>query len=529
MKPFVKLFEKLDQTTKTNARIDALVTYIEEADEQDLLWAIALLSGKRPKRAIKTSSIKELVLELADIPEWLYDESYQVVGDMAETIALLLPDQASTSDNTLSQWMQAIIESGSFEEADKKHFVKASWMSLNRKERFVFNKLIGGSFRIGVSQKTMVKALAIHTGMQENELAHRLMGNWSPTTTTYHQLIHEENNADNSKPYPFYLAYPVEDIEALDVNPEAWQAERKWDGIRGQIIKRNDQIFIWSRGEELVTDKFPEFESLKNKLPNGTVIDGELLPFKDGKPLTFHELQRRIGRKTVGKKLLSEVPVVLFSYDLLELDHEDLREKPLAERRHELERMVAKVDDPVLHISATLKYQTYEDLFKMREDSRSHFAEGLMLKRKDSTYKVGRKRGDWWKWKVDPLVIDAVLIYAMKGHGRRANLYTDYTFAVWKGKELVPFTKAYSGLTDEEFRKVDRFVKANVIEKFGPVRSVKPELVFEIAFEGIAKSTRHKSGISLRFPRMSRWRTDKKTEEANTLADLEEMLSIYGN
>ncbi len=529
MRDFVGLFEKLDQTTKTNDRIEALTEYIQDASEEDLIWAIALLSGKRPRRPVKSSLIKELVLESANISEWLFDESYQVVGDMSETISLLLPEPSKSSDSSLAEWMKEITSLAEKDDPTKKDFVRNAWESLNRRERFVFNKLIGGSFRIGVSQKTMVKALSRHTTKPESELSHRLMGNWSPHEISYNELIHSDHDTDISKPYPFYLAYQVNDVEALDLNPEDWQVERKWDGIRGQLIKRADQLFVWSRGEELVTDKYPEFEIIREKIPNGIAIDGELLPFRDGHPLTFHELQRRIGRKTVGKKLLQEVPVVLQSYDLLEYEGEDVRSWPLTERRKMLEEIVDTVGHPTLRISEIIPFRDLGTLSEIRSVSREHFAEGLMLKRKASTYRVGRKRGDWWKWKVDPLVIDAVLIYAMKGHGRRANLYTDYTFAVWNGDELVPFTKAYSGLTDEEFRKVDRFVKTNVVEKFGPVRSVKPELVFEIAFEGIARSSRHKSGIALRFPRMNRWRTDKKVEEANTLADLEGLLAVYGS
>ena len=529
MKEFTLLFEKLDQTTKTNDRIQALVTYLSQAADEDKLWAIALLSGKRPKRRVNSTKMKEWSAEAAGIPYWLFEESYQVVGDMAETISLVLPFEEGHNDQTLNDWMCAIAEVGDQDEEGKKHFLLQSWKSQSRKERMIFNKLIGGSFRVGVSQKTIVRALAQFTGKEENELAHRLMGNWSPGTHTYHSLIEQDNQgADLSKPYPFYLAYQLDEKVSFHANPQEWFAERKWDGIRGQLIKRGGELFVWTRGEELVTEKYPELTELNNTLPDGVAIDGEILPFRDGKPLSFNELQRRIGRKTVSKKLLNEVPVVLIAYDLMEHESKDVRPLPLEERRLLLERLVKKSGHPNLHISSLVAFEDLEDLTKSRSESRQHFAEGLMLKRRNSPYQVGRKRGDWWKWKVDPLVIDAVMIYAMRGHGRRANLYTDYTFAVWKGPELVPFTKAYSGLTDEEFRQVDRFVKANIIEKFGPVRSVKPELVFEIAFEGIAKSSRHKSGISLRFPRMSRWRKDKRPEEANTLQDLEDMLKAFG-
>ncbi len=531
MKDFALLFQELDQTTKTNERIAALVRYLTHATDEDKLWTIALLSGNRPKRKVNSTRMKEWVAELADIPMWLFEESYHVVGDLAETISLLLPHE-SVGDaplKSLTEWIQAIIMVGERPEEEKKAFVLKAWRELNRDEVFVFNKLIGGSFRVGVSQKNMVKALAKFTGKNENELAHRIMGKWSPDDHTFHELILADNeNADISRPYPFYLAYQLDEKADFNAKPDEWFAERKWDGIRGQVIKRNDETFVWTRGEELVTDKYPELALLNEVLPNGVALDGEIIGFANGQILSFNHLQKRIGRKTLSKKLLQEIPVKLLAYDLMEFERVDIRSQPLEQRRSKLEKLVSDASHPNLLLSDLLQFSDLEELTKLRENARAHLSEGLMLKRKNSTYKVGRKRGDWWKWKVDPLVIDAVLIYAMRGHGRRANLYTDYTFAVWNEDQLVPFTKAYSGLTDEEFRQVDRFVKANIIEKFGPVRSVTPTLVFEIAFEGIAESSRHKSGIALRFPRMSRWRKDKKPEEANTLEDLNEMLRMYG-
>ncbi len=529
MKKVALLFTQLDQTTKTNAKVDALAQYFAQADEQDRLWTIAILSHRRPKRTVKTSQLREWAAELSALPQWLFEDSYHVVGDLAETIALVLPKPSSSSTQNFTYWINFIKSLADLEEEEKAKQVKAAWFSLSYEERFIFNKLITGGFRVGVSQKLMVKALSKYTGIEENQLAHRLMGNWTPDDTTFQDLILSENPLDDiSKPYPFYLAYAL-DVKFEDLgSPDDWQAERKWDGIRGQIIIREGEIFVWSRGEELVTDKFPEYKPLAQLLPNGTVLDGEILPFKEGKPLSFNELQTRIGRKNVTKKILQNVPVVLMVYDLLEYNGEDIRTRSLHDRRGLLEELVDQYPtDGILLLSDTLNAQSWEELAAIRETSRQHHSEGLMLKRKDSIYQAGRKRGDWWKWKVDPLVIDAVLIYAQRGHGRRANLYTDYTFAVWDEDRLVPFTKAYSGLTDKEFQEVTDYVKKNTIERFGPVRSVTPNLVFEIAFEGINASTRHKSGVALRFPRMSRWRKDKPKEEANTLADLKAMLKQY--
>ena len=400
---------------------------------------------------------------------------------------------------------------------------------MNSKEKFVFNKLITGSFRIGVSQKTIVNALAKTLDISPSVIAHRISGNWDPSTTSFNELLGESASVtDFSKPYPFYLAYAIDDTVDSLGDTNLWQAEWKWDGIRGQMIKRNNELFVWSRGEELMTEKFPEYFILKDLLPDGIVLDGEIIPAVDGKPLPFAVLQTRIGRKNISKKQLQDAPISFFVYDLLEYHYEDWREKPLSERRKKLEEIILPIQNKAIQLSPIIDFNSWNDLAALRKKSREKNSEGIMLKRKDSVYKVGRKRGDWWKWKIDPLTIDCVMIYAQKGSGRRSNLYTDYTFAVKEGDQLITFTKAYSGLTDKEFAQIDYFVKRNSIEKFGPVRTVKPELVFEIAFEGIAASNRHKSGVALRFPRMSRWRKDKTVDDINTLDDLKEMLKMYG-
>jgi DNA ligase-1 len=378
---------------------------------------------------------------------------------------------------------------------------------------------------VGVSQKLVIRALAKFSHIEETVIAHRLMGHWNPDPEFYHRLLSSKTeDADISRPYPFFLAYPLDD----DVNSlgpvNDWQAEWKWDGIRAQIIKRQNEVFIWSRGEELVTDKYPELEAAAQKLPNGTVIDGEIIPWAGGAPLDFSELQRRIGRKKVSQKILKTIPVVLITYDLLEFDGADVRSKALSWRRKTLSSLISELAQDPLMASPVVAADSWESLSTAKNNARSRGVEGLMLKRLDSPYRVGRRRGDWWKWKVDPFTVDAVLIYAQRGHGRRAGLYTDYTFAVWDKDTLVPFAKAYSGLTDEEIRQVDRFIQRNTVERFGPVRSVRPQLVFEIAFENIRKSTRHKSGFAVRFPRISRWRKDKKAAEVDTLETIEALL-----
>jgi DNA ligase 1 len=528
MKRFARLFTAVDQTTSTTRKVAALTDYFREAPPQDRLWTIALFSGRRPKRLITTTTLRLWSAERAGIPLWLFEESYPVVGDLAETIALVLPPATHESDHSLTDWIGTLKVLSDQDDAGRKAGVLAAWDSLPGTERFLFNKLLTGGFRVGISAKLMTRALAEATGLDEADLTHRLMGNWTPDSVTWHSLITTPDaTAALSRPYPFYLAYALEDPG--QITPEDWQAERKWDGIRGQFIARAGAHHLWSRGEELITDRFPELAPLRDFLPEGTVIDGEVLAFSDGRPLPFAALQKRIGRKTLPKKLLAEAPVILMGYDLLEDGGHDIRALPLRERRARLAGLIGALPAGLpLHLSDAVPFDSPESLAAARLASRDLGAEGLMLKRLDSPYLAGRKKGDWWKWKVDALTIDAVMIYAQSGSGRRANLFTDFTFAVWDGDALVPFTKAYSGLTDAEFRTITAWVRKNTTQRFGPVRQVTPQHVFEIAFEGIQASPRHKSGVALRFPRMSRWRQDKPLSEANTLDDLRQMLAQFG-
>ncbi|MDE0850015.1 ATP-dependent DNA ligase [Yoonia sp.] len=529
MKDFATLFTRIDESTKTNAKVAALADYFQTATDDDKLWTIALFSGRRPKRTITATRLRAWAAEVAGLPDWLFEESYSIVGDLAETISLVLPPPKSLNDQSLTCWIRQIQYLSTLDDEARKIGILAAWETLPNTQRFLFTKLLTGGFRVGVSTKLMTRALAKATDQDEATLTHKLMGNWTPETISYHDLIEADDpTADLSRPYPFYLAYGLETLDDLG-DPSEWSAERKWDGIRGQFIVRGGEHHLWSRGEDLMTDRFPELAQLKDYLPDGTVIDGEVLAFADEKPLSFNALQKRIGRKTVPKKLLAETPVIIMAYDLLEHQGQDIRDTPFAQRRALLSDVIKTVPDTApLRLSASIDFQDWNTLAKERDRSRELHAEGLMLKHKESPYLSGRKRGDWWKWKVDPLTIDAVMIYAQAGHGRRANLFTDYTFAVWDGTNLTPFAKAYSGLTDKEFREITAWVRKNTLQKFGPVRQVPPELVFEIAFEGIQASPRHKSGVALRFPRMLRWRHDKPASEANTLADLNQMLAQYG-
>lgn len=571
MKRFAELYTTLDETTRTNAKVAALADYFAHADPADAAWAIYFLVGRRPRQAVAMPKLRGWAIEAAAIPDWLFGESYDAVGDFAETVSLLLPepDAWPQSDATplavdpnrpLHWWVEAVLlPLRDRAEAEQRAIVRAAWAALGGAERFVWNKLITGAFRVGVSQQLVVRALARVTGADTAAIAHRLMGDWQPSAAFYATLAsHDSADADASRPYPFCLAHPLDDEPATLGAIAEWQAEWKWDGIRAQLIRRAGQTFLWSRGEELITDRFPELAALGERLPDGVVLDGEVLPWKDGAVLPFGQLQRRIGRKDLTKKILNEVPAVLLAYDLLELDGNDIREHPLAWRREQLERLLTHVagryaneahkaetaDDPEpgsyrqsyqaslaraassapLLLSPIVSAADWDDLARQWLRSRERDVEGLMLKRRESPYRVGRVRGAWWKWKVAPYSVDAVLIYAQRGSGKRASLYTDYTFAVWDDDRLVPFAKAYSGLTDEEIRQVDAFVRRSTIEKFGPVRTVTPELVFELAFEGIQRSTRHKSGIAVRFPRILRWRHDKRPADADTLETVRALL-----
>ncbi len=537
MKRFAELVGTLGTGSKTNAKLDALVHYFENAEDRDKIWVIAIFSGRKPKRVVSSSFLMSICIEMTGYPAWLFEECYHTVGDLGETLSLLVPEgKTEASGLPLHYYLEKLIELAAAGDDQKKNFIIESWRGMSRNEMFVFNKLITGNFRIGVSQKMIVNALAKTSNNSSSVIAHRISGNWDPQTFPFSELMGAESALlDHSRPYPFYLAYALEDELPSLGEPAEWFAEWKWDGIRGEIIRRDQQIFVWSRGEELMTDKFPEYQPLQELLADGTVLDGEiicLLPSGENPvgftPLPFAMLQTRIGRKNITRKQLTEAPVGFIAYDLLEFEGEDFREHPQWERREILEKVVSKTGLPLLQISPLIAFSRWHELSLIRQRARVIGSEGLMLKRKQAVYQTGRKRGDWWKWKIDPLVIDAVMVYAQKGHGRRSNLYTDYTFAVKHGDQLITFTKAYSGLTDQEFNEVDYFVKRNSIEKFGPVRTVKPELVFEIAFEGIAESRRHKSGVALRFPRINRWRRDKKPDEINTLEDLQMMLKLYG-
>jgi DNA ligase-1 len=545
MKAFADLYAQLDATTSSNAKLAAMQDYFRTAPAADGAWAAYFLAGGKPRQLVPTKVLRQFITDTAGIPEWLFEESYQAVGDLAETLALLLPDPGTADQAGLAEWVEErLLPLRGLPPAEILHRLGDLFGRLDAHGRFVCAKLMTGAMRVGVSKLLLTRALAEVAGVDARHMAQRLIGYTDigarPQSDVFTQLLaplsHDAQARADGHPYPFFLAHPLAADPAafpeLLGPPARWQIEWKWDGIRAQIVRRAEQTWVWSRGEELVTERFPELMRLGAHLPEGTVLDGEIVVWREGRVQPFALLQQRLGRKTVGTKLLADAPVVLLTYDLLEFDGQDMRSQPQSARRAALEQLAGRVHDPALVLSPLLHGVDWQDLARQREASRALGVEGMMLKAIDAGYGVGRTKesGVWWKWKVDPFSVDAVLIYAQRGHGRRASLYTDYTFAVWDGppdapeRRLVPFAKAYSGLTDEEIRKVDAIVRKTTVEKFGPVRSLEPTQVFELGFEGIARSGRHKSGIAVRFPRMLRWRQDKTPADADSLETLAALL-----
>ena len=562
MKHFAALFTELDSTTSTNAKVAALQAYFKVAPPLDAAWAVYFLSGGKPRQVVKTATLRALACEAAGIDDWLFDECYHAVGDLAETIAYVLPLDFEASDVGLAVWMEErLLPLRGLHEDEIAQRIKSYWRELDSRGRFLLIKLVGGGFRVGVSKLLVQRALAVHSGLDAKRIAQRMMGYVDakvlPTALKFEALIaHSEDGTpdvmDAGQPYPFFLAHQLDAVLAdfdSKLGPVSdWQVEWKYDGIRGQIVKRAGQVWVWSRGEELMTERFPEIVALAAGLPDGTVLDGEIMVWADNAPAPFALLQQRIGRKTLGKKILADAPVTFMAYDLLEAGGQDMRASSQHVRRKQLEQVLLGTS---LKLSPIERLTSWADFAALRTQSRERGVEGFMLKRMDAAYGTGRTKADglWWKWKIEPMTADCVLIYAQAGHGRRASLYTDYTFAVWNrqpadaaeadavvkaiekresakpdGLQLVAFAKAYSGLTDEEFKQIDSVIRKTTLEKFGPVRSVKPTLVFELGFEGINLSPRHKSGIAVRFPRMLRIRSDKSLHDANTLDDLKSLL-----
>jgi DNA ligase-1 len=532
MRAFSELYEELDTTTSTNLKVAAMVRYFGTAGPGDAAWAVYILSGRRLKRFIGPALLRRWLVQESALPEWLVEESYATVGDLAETVALLLESTQSipavVPDLSLSTWIEdRLLPLREVDEEQQRTAIVEWWRTLPYRECFILNKLLTGELRVGVSELLVIRALSEALQLERADVTRRIMGEWHPSADFWEHLRSTAPpTSDPAAPYPFFLASPLEE-EPASLGPVSdWLAEWKWDGIRSQIIRREGRCFIWSRGEDLVTERFPEIVVAAMCLPDGVVLDGELVAWREGTIRPFADLQQRIGRKKLTPTILERVPVRFLAYDLLERDHADLRALPLRERRAHLEELLQNAPD-ILGMSDAVTANSWDELAQLREESRSRAVEGIMLKSLDSPYGTGRQRGAWWKWKIEPYSFDGVLLYAQPGHGRRSNLYTDYTFGVWSNGELVPVAKAYSGLSNTQIAELDRWIRAHTTEKFGPARQVEQTQVFELAYEGIAASNRHKSGIALRFPRIARRRLDKPASEANTLSDLQAVLEAH--
>ena len=533
MRAFTQLIQRIDESNRTTDKLAALREYFLNVPSGDGAWAVYFLCGKKLKRSVRTGELRQRISEMSGHPLWLVEECYDHVGDLAETLSLLVPEGADVDGTarelTLSEMVtEYLLPLREADEEERKRILFEVWATTDHVGRLVWNKLITGGWRIGIARTLVTRALAEAFNIEQALMAHRLLDFQEPGEQEFEKLKAAEDQAtDNpARPYPFYLASPIE-VDPTELgSSEEWVAEWKWDGIRAQLIRRASVTLLWSRGEEFMTESFPELETAAIGIPEGTVLDGEILAWDEGsgKPMPFDQLQKRINRKSVSRKILEAVPVVFQAYDLLEIDRQDMRERPLIERRSRLEEIIGSDDSgDIIRMSPSITGCGWDELRKLRESSRERGVEGMMLKRRTSPYRVGRPRGDWFKWKIDPWTADMVLLYAQRGHGRRASLFTDYTFGVWQGDQLVTVAKAYSGLTNDEIRFLDEWIKANTVKRFGPVSEVPPVKVFEVAFEGIRLSGRHKSGVALRFPRISRIREDKQASQADSVESLKKL------
>jgi DNA ligase-1 len=523
MKNFAALFHDLDSMTKTNDRLDRLVTYFENTCHEDSIWVCWFLAGNRIKGAIKTGELRSFLSEKVNLPLWLIEECHDRVGDLAETVSLLAGSDSGNKSLGLNKIIREfLLPLRAMDTEERKTTLYRAWDQLSMDEMLPFHKLLTGGFRMGVSKGNLCKALARVGKVEPAVIAQRLSGNWTCDDLTMEGILDppDEGKDGMYRPFPFCLASPLQEKATSLGEVEDWQVEWKWDGIRAQLLTTGGGGgMLWSRGEESIDESFPEVLECIPYLPPGLCMDGEILAWGREGLRSFSRLQKRLGRKNPGPSIQRKEPVRFQAYDLLRVDGKDLRSLPMGERRKKLEDLLNKMPGHLpLGISPLVQEKSWDDLEIRRKESRDRGVEGFMLKRKDSKYESGRVKGAWFKWKVDPFLADMVVVSAQLGHGKRANLYSDYSLAVWdESGRLVTVAKAYSGLSNEEIEEVDKFVRKNITGKFGPVRGVNPSLVFEIAFEGAQSSGRHKSGVALRFPRIHRWRKDKKIEEADTL------------
>src|SRR5579872_5790996 len=543
MNRFAELLDRLAYEPGRNNKLRLITAYFRETEDPDRGFALAAMTGALSFKHAKASLIRDLIVARTD--PVLFGYSYDYVGDLSETVALMWPKASTPTNNPPPPTLTEVV--ATLAELPKKELPAqlAKWLDeLDETGRWALLKLVTGALRIGVSARLAKTAAAALGDKDVHEIELLWPGLAPPYTELFAWLEGRAEKPVNRDPAPFkpvMLAHAIETEDFAGLNAADFMAEWKWDGIRVQAVSgRNEDRTVatrlYSRTGEDITPAFPD---LLSALHRPGTIDGELLVLRDGRVQSFNVLQQRLNRKTVTPKLIKEFPIHLRAYDLLADETEDLREQPFAARRERLEKFVASLNTSRVDLSPLVPFGTWDELATARENpagaGAGHDAEaveGVMLKRRDAPYLPGRPKGQWWKWKRDPHVIDAVMMYAQRGHGKRSSFYSDYTFGVWTageaGDELVPVGKAYFGFTDEELKQIDRFVRNNTVERFGPVREVVHEpdqgLVLEVAFEGLQRSTRHKSGVAMRFPRINRLRWDKPPREADRLESLERML-----
>ena len=538
MRNFATLFKELDETAQADLKIEALINYFKKVPPEDLAWTVSLLLGRKIKQVISVKRLRKWSVELTQIPDWLLAECLNNVGDLAETISLILPFEGNSENIPLHVWIeQCIFPLKDQQEEIQKEKIVSFWHQLNSVERFLFNKLVTGSFHVDIPPKLIIKALSSFCSLNEKYISQRLIGNWVPTAGFFNFLC-TSNVSDTMAniPYPFNPVVQL-DLKVEDLgNINQWLFEWKWNGIRSQIIKRENKVFIWSHDEDLLNDSFPELYELGSILPDGTVIEGIIIPIRDNILLPSAELKKRIAKRYPVKKILSDIPVSFVAFDLLEFDKEDIRNKSLNQRRNLLKEILNDITDKRIILSGVVECNSWKDLKIARSEAGKKSVDGLMLKRLYSPYSIGSETivsamqsgiltTNWYKWKNDPLTINAILLYARLEQGSTSPLFKEYTFALWHDGKLIPFAKTSSGLTDEEIIQVDSFIRKNTLGKFGPVRTVKPELVFKLEFDGIQKSSRNKSGIVVLSPHITRWHHYKKIEEAGSLNSLTILLN----
>jgi DNA ligase 1 len=518
---FAPLLDSLAFTPSRLGKLRLMHEYFMSTPDPDRGWALAALTGELSFAGVKPAQIRDLVLERVDAE--LFSLSHDFVGDLAETVALIWPKKHGANHvPSLSE----VVDSMAVATRDSSGALLGAWLdALDATARWALLKLATGALRVGVSARLAKTALAEDSTASLDEIEavwHALHPPYTELFAWLEGRAARPELGDRPTFTPLMLAQPLEEDDIPKLSPADYRAEWKWDGIRVELVGRGGERRLYSRSGDDIGAAFPDLLATLNE---DVVLDGELLVMRDGVIAPFNDLQQRLNRKIATSKMIADYPAWLRLYDILERAGEDLRPLPFDERRHRLEQWYRAAPRTRMDISPLLPFTAWDQLREFRDTARERAIEGLMLKRGDSAYVSGRPKGPWFKWKRDALTVDTVLMYAQRGHGKRSSFYSDYTFGVWREAELVPVGKAYSGFTDEELRRLDRWIRDHTIDRFGPVRAVEPDLVLEVAFDSVHRSTRHKSGLAMRFPRIHRIRWDKPAAEADQVETLAKLVS----